>query len=74
MTLGSAGHPPAILIRRDGRIRTAKGGGIPLGLFEDDFEVGIESLDLDPGDTLFLYSDGVPEVSDAAQRGSATSA
>ena len=64
MTLGSAGHPPAILIRRDGLIRTAEGGGIPLGLFEDDFEVGVESLDLDPGDTLFLYSDGVLEVSD----------
>jgi serine phosphatase RsbU (regulator of sigma subunit)/PAS domain-containing protein len=67
VTLGSAGHPPAILIRRDGLIRTAQGGGIPLGLFEDDFDVGVESLDLDPGDTLFLYSDGVPEVCDATQ-------
>jgi serine phosphatase RsbU (regulator of sigma subunit) len=64
MTLGSAGHPPAILIRRDGLIRTMSGGGIPLGLFEDDFEVGVESLDLDPGDTLFLYSDGVLEACD----------
>lgn len=67
VTLASAGHPPAILIRRDGLIRTASGGGIPLGLFEDDFGVGVEQLDLDPGDTLFLYSDGVPEVSDAAK-------
>lgn len=67
MTLGSAGHPPAILIRRDGLIRTMSGGGIPLGLFEDDFEVGVESLDLDPGDTLFLYSDGVLEACDPAR-------
>jgi serine phosphatase RsbU (regulator of sigma subunit) len=67
MTVASAGHPPAILIRRDGLIRTTSGGGIPLGLFEDDFGVGVERLDLDPGDTLFLYSDGVPEVSDAAR-------
>jgi serine phosphatase RsbU (regulator of sigma subunit)/PAS domain-containing protein len=67
MTIGSAGHPPPILIRRDGLIRTTSGGGIPLGLFEDDFGVGVEHLDLDPGDTLFLYSDGVPEVSDPAQ-------
>jgi serine phosphatase RsbU (regulator of sigma subunit)/PAS domain-containing protein len=67
MTVASAGHPPAILIRRDGLIRTTSGGGIPLGLFEDDFGVGVEQLDLDPGDTLFLYSDGVPEVSDAAR-------
>jgi serine phosphatase RsbU (regulator of sigma subunit) len=67
ITIGSAGHPPAILIRRDGLIRTTSGGGIPLGLFEDDFGVGVERLDLEPGDTLFLYSDGVPEVSDPAQ-------
>jgi serine phosphatase RsbU (regulator of sigma subunit) len=64
LTLGSAGHPPAILIRRDGVIRTMGGGGIPLGLFEDDFGVGVEQLDLEAGDTLFLYSDGVPEVCD----------
>jgi serine phosphatase RsbU (regulator of sigma subunit) len=67
MTIASAGHPPAILIRRDGLIRTTSGGGIPLGLFEEDFGVGVERLDLDPGDTLFLYSDGVPEVSGPAQ-------
>ncbi|MDN3356759.1 SpoIIE family protein phosphatase [Actinomadura sp. DC4] len=67
LTVASAGHPPAILIRRDGLIRTTSGGGIPMGLFEDDFGVGVERLDLDPGDTLFLYSDGVPEVSDAAR-------
>ncbi|MGH7513761.1 MAG: SpoIIE family protein phosphatase [Gemmatimonadales bacterium] len=67
MTLASAGHPPAILIRRDGLIRTTSGGGIPLGLFEDDFGVGVERLDLEAGDTLFLYSDGVPEVRDATQ-------
>ncbi|GLY74429.1 SpoIIE family protein phosphatase [Actinoallomurus iriomotensis] len=67
MTVASAGHPPAILIRRDGVIRTTSGGGFPLGLFEDDFGVGVEQLDLEPGDTLFLYSDGVPEVSDPAQ-------
>lgn len=65
--IGSAGHPPAILIRRDGLIRTTGGGGIPLGLFHDDFEVGVESLELAPGDTLFLYSDGLIECSDASR-------
>jgi PAS domain S-box-containing protein len=58
LTVGSAGHPPAIVIRADGMIRTTSGGGVPLGLF-DDFEPAIESLDLEPGDTLFMYSDGV---------------
>jgi serine phosphatase RsbU (regulator of sigma subunit) len=63
ITLGTAGHPPAILIRQDGVIRTMSGGGVPLGLF-DDFEAGVESFDLDEGDTLFLHSDGVIDASD----------
>jgi serine phosphatase RsbU (regulator of sigma subunit)/PAS domain-containing protein len=63
VTLGTAGHPPAILIRNDGVIRTMSGGGLPLGLFED-FEPGLETFDLDAGDTLFLHSDGVIDASD----------
>jgi serine phosphatase RsbU (regulator of sigma subunit)/PAS domain-containing protein len=67
VTLGTAGHPPAILIRNDGVIRTMSGGGLPLGLF-DDFEAGIESFDLEEGDTLFLHSDGVIDASDLTRR------
>ncbi|HEY7487327.1 MAG TPA: SpoIIE family protein phosphatase [Streptosporangiaceae bacterium] len=63
VTLGTAGHPPAILIRHDGVIRSASGGGVPLGLF-DDFEPGVESLDLDEGDTLIMHSDGVIDTFD----------
>jgi serine phosphatase RsbU (regulator of sigma subunit) len=63
ITLGSAGHPPSIVIRADGVVRTASGGGVPLGLF-DDFAPAIESLDLEAGDTLFLYSDGVLDACD----------
>jgi serine phosphatase RsbU (regulator of sigma subunit) len=66
ITLGTAGHPPAILIRQDGVIRTMSGGGVPLGLF-DDFEPGIESVDLGEGDTLFLHSDGVIDATDPAR-------
>jgi serine phosphatase RsbU (regulator of sigma subunit)/PAS domain-containing protein len=67
LTLTTAGHPPAIVIRRDGRIRTSSGGGVPLGLFED-FEAGIESLRLGVGDTLFLHSDGVLDACDLSRR------
>lgn len=63
LTLATAGHPPAIVIRRDGLIRTTSGGGVPLGLF-DDFEPAIESVDLTEGDTLFLHSDGVLDACD----------
>jgi PAS domain S-box-containing protein len=66
VTLATAGHQPAILIRRDGVIRTTVGGGLPLGLF-DDFEPAVESLDLDEGDTLFLHSDGVLDACDTTR-------
>ncbi|MCW2883664.1 MAG: phosphoserine phosphatase RsbU/P [Streptosporangiaceae bacterium] len=63
IALGSAGHPPSIVIRADGVIRTTGGGGVPLGLF-DDFKPAVETLDLEPGDTLFMYSDGVLDACD----------
>lgn len=66
VTLGTAGHQPAILIRHDGVIRTMSGGGLPLGLF-DDFEPAIESVDLDEGDTLILHSDGVLDACDVTR-------
>ncbi|TDB85404.1 PAS domain-containing protein [Actinomadura sp. KC216] len=63
VSLGTAGHPPAIVVRADGVIRSASRGGVPLGLFED-FEPGLDSVDLTVGDTLFLHSDGVLEACD----------
>lgn len=63
VSLGTAGHPPAIVVRADGVIRTASRGGVPLGLFED-FEAGLDTIDLTVGDTLILHSDGVLEACD----------
>ncbi|TDD35759.1 PAS domain-containing protein [Actinomadura sp. KC06] len=63
VSLGTAGHPPAIVVRADGVIRSAARGGVPLGLFED-FEPGLDAVDLTVGDTLFLHSDGVLEACD----------
>ncbi|ACY96454.1 MULTISPECIES: SpoIIE family protein phosphatase [Thermomonospora] len=63
LTLSTAGHPPAIVVRQDGMIRTTSGGGVPMGLFED-FEPAIESIELAAGDTVFLYSDGVVDACD----------
>jgi serine phosphatase RsbU (regulator of sigma subunit)/PAS domain-containing protein len=67
VTLGTAGHQPAILIRRDGVIRTMSGGGLPLGLFED-FKPSIETMELDEGDTLILHSDGVLDACDITRQ------
>ncbi|MFB4296375.1 SpoIIE family protein phosphatase [Actinomadura sp. NTSP31] len=67
VSLGTAGHPPAIIVRADGVIRSASRGGVPLGLFED-FEAGADTIDLGVGDTLILHSDGVLEACDHARQ------
>jgi PAS domain S-box-containing protein len=66
VTIASAGHPPAIIVSADGTVRPAAGGGVPLGLF-DDFEPAVQLLQLAPGDTLLLHSDGVLDACDSAR-------
>jgi phosphoserine phosphatase RsbU/P len=58
MVLGSAGHPWPVLVRPDGRTQVLQGGGLPLGIFPDA-EPAIQEIDLDPGDLLFFFSDGL---------------
>ena len=59
--LGSAGHPAAAVLRSDGRVLMASGGGLPLGLFADA-EPATQELTLDDGDILFLYTDGLAQA------------
>lgn len=61
VVLGSAGHPGAALLRPDGRVRMMSGGGLPLGLFADA-EPATQELTMDPGDVLFLYTDGMAQA------------
>jgi serine phosphatase RsbU (regulator of sigma subunit) len=58
VVLGSAGHPWPVLVRPDGRTQILQGGGLPLGIFPDS-EPATQELDLDPGDLLFFFSDGL---------------
>jgi phosphoserine phosphatase RsbU/P len=58
VVLGSAGHPWPVLVRPDGRTQVMQGGGLPLGIFPDA-EPAIQEVDLDPGDLLFFFSDGL---------------
>ena len=57
----NAGHPPPILIR-DGRVADMLTGGrrMPLGVRDDAAEA--EERDLEVGDRLLLYTDGVTEA------------
>ena len=58
--LHNAGHWPAIMVGRGGVMRI-ESTGLPLGLFQQGDFSGTR-LQLDVGDTLFLYTDGLSEA------------
>src|SRR5215469_3177262 len=58
VVLGSAGHPGPVLVRPDGRTQRLQGGGLPLGIFPDAMPA-TQEVTLEPGDVLFLYTDGL---------------
>jgi serine phosphatase RsbU (regulator of sigma subunit)/PAS domain-containing protein len=58
VVLGSAGHPWPVLVKPDGRAHAVQGGGLPLGIFSQA-EPTTRELELEPGDVLFAYSDGM---------------
>lgn len=64
-----AGHPPPVLKdTRSGGVRVLDGAGsLPLGVMED-FEPQEELVQLDPGETLILYTDGITEEFDDRRR------
>jgi serine phosphatase RsbU (regulator of sigma subunit) len=64
LTYANAGHNPALLVGT----QTAELGntGIPLGMFPDQ-SWRQAALTLAPGDSLILYTDGIPEAMNGAQ-------
>ncbi len=58
--LVQAGHPHPALQRADGRIEFLGEGGLPIGLIPKADYMTVEAR-LQPGDRLFLYSDGITE-------------
>jgi serine phosphatase RsbU (regulator of sigma subunit)/PAS domain-containing protein len=58
LSLASAGHPGPVLLRPDGRTQVLNGGGLPLGIFPDS-EPAAQDVELETGDLLFLYTDGL---------------
>ncbi|HKD83429.1 MAG TPA: PP2C family protein-serine/threonine phosphatase [Terriglobales bacterium] len=57
----NAGHNPPVLIHRDGSSRLLEAGGAPAGMFADwPYEEG--SVQLQPGDLLLAYTDGITEA------------
>ncbi len=64
----NAGHPPALVRKKSSNpllppdiLRLDAVGGVPLGILEDE-TYDVASMTLEPGDTLLLYTDGIPET------------
>jgi serine phosphatase RsbU (regulator of sigma subunit)/PAS domain-containing protein len=61
VVLGSSGHPGPAVVRTDGRVEVLEGDGLPIGMFSDAEPNKLE-LELNEGDLLFFYTDGVTDA------------
>jgi phosphoserine phosphatase RsbU/P len=69
VTVARAGHCPAILARADGRVELIRPAGLGLGLDRGPlFRRALEEerVEVGPGDTLLLYTDGLVESRSAS--------
>ena len=60
-TVALGGHPRPWVLRRDGSVRPIGAPGTLIGLFDDPFAVN-ETVHLDPGDGMVLFTDGVTDA------------
>ena len=63
LTFCNGGHNPPFLVDGRGEVRRLETGGLPMGLF-DGLPFLEESVRMEPGDFLVLFSDGVSEAFD----------
>jgi len=63
----AAGHPPLLLWRKTSRtLRDFRENGLLLGVRPTE-QYANASIELQPGDRLLLYTDGIPEASNGAE-------
>lgn len=61
ISYAQGGHNPAVLLKADGTAGYEPAGGQPLGVFADA-SFGDYSVQLEPGDSLVVYTDGITEA------------
>ncbi|MEU3949797.1 GAF domain-containing SpoIIE family protein phosphatase [Streptomyces sp. NPDC029526] len=61
LRLTSAGHPPPLIVRRDGTVEEADTGGTLIGVLPE-ITSRTAHVRLAPGETCVLYTDGVTEA------------
>ncbi len=64
VTLSVAGHPPPLVLNRQGEVAPVGRPGPPIGAVPAPF-YSEQSISLERGDTLLLYTDGASEVKTA---------
>ncbi|MHB1000001.1 MAG: chemotaxis protein CheB [Armatimonadota bacterium] len=60
ISCASAGHPPSMILRADGRVELLDTGQLPIGV-ENRTEYKSSESQLNSGDKLVMYTDGISE-------------
>ncbi|MBK8793255.1 MAG: SpoIIE family protein phosphatase [Holophaga sp.] len=63
LTYTNAGHNPALHLRGDGSVTCLEAQGLPLAMFGDN-TYGESLLQLEGGDLVMMYTDGITETTD----------
>ena len=67
VTYANAGHNPPYLMKADGHVEPLPMSKDIVAGVIDDFQFTEETLRLQPGDTLLMFTDGVTEATDTAE-------
>jgi sigma-B regulation protein RsbU (phosphoserine phosphatase) len=57
----NAGHEPPLLVRSSGKLESLDNTGMPVAMLED-IPIQTSEVNLDKGDLLAVFSDGIPEA------------
>lgn len=58
----NAGHNPSLLLQSDGKLVKLDAGGLPFGMFDMGQIYESQTISLNKGERLLLFSDGIPEA------------
>jgi serine phosphatase RsbU (regulator of sigma subunit)/CheY-like chemotaxis protein len=64
LRVARAGHPYPVIVKKDGSLAEIRAGGNAVGV-SPSFPLEESQFALDPGERLFIYSDGLTECGDA---------